>query len=765
MHRFAWCLGLLLLPICSWAYESAAPPFITVDVVWEPPGKDPITVNGALHFSDIPVRDPVTGAVRGFGARAHFQGIKWFVPKEPGDIWMTRVKDAKEPTTFLVHAYQPEFQAILAFDKIEVFRSTESVLADAKAKMVAGLTDQPSTAGSSKVLKKLGEKTGLTSESDEDEEAKAIALDERSEKDPTRSPIRLALDHVVPFKEIPLVEVTKITFYTAANSIPRDRTHGRFVEYSNQAIGDEGRVQVVASTYFGGPGNEVFHYAAFRSDFSILMASHLREHDFLDAKLIRVIGTDPPADAYPPVDVKDRRGRTYTDYPRNTLVFIHYAKDLAAIAGVHRFPWGAGTSINICQNDSDGLLVSGRAGVHFDTWAKDLKCPVKVIENPAAVAAAEKAKQPLPQDGFVIQLDKDFRPVWLVRFKHLITKAFLLNNGKVLTLPQDQILRYILSDGTVEQGAKVEAGGQGMTVDPRNGDMYFYGSYRSATGLEPYVCPFLHKANADGSLAWTGYGWGGPLAGVDQLRLVSDSSIKMVQVKPNGSLAISAWSDGGNTVLARQPYDIRKEVPTAGFAGSLWGASGQTVRIVNLIRMDGDTMEVKSRSNFSAYSPTSNIPLITNVYSVHETDSGDVAITGSCGPGLIETHDAWITPWYIRSRLDEDAEGSRGIFFALFKPDFSTLRMSTRVPNFSGLQVTGRGDKLLIYSCATKKFDDSPSGKQASSALVVKAVQPVFGGGLDGMVIMVDTHGSPRPPIIPPRKSDKPTKNEKKDKP
>jgi hypothetical protein len=329
--------------------------------------------------------------------------------------------------------------------------------------------------------------------------------------------------------------------------------------------------------------------------------------------------------------------------------------------------------------------------------------------------------------------------LWAVRFKHSGPDIFMRPDRKLLTRRGNDLF-FIDPSGTVSKGPALEVAGHNMAVDPRSGAMYFGGSYRSGTGLEPYVNPYLYKLDADGEIEWTGYGWSGPIVGVEQHRLVSDSSINNISIAEDGSLSLIGWSDGGNTVLSYQPYDLRKPVRKSGFASSTWGATGGlTVRIANIIHMDAETMDVDHATQYVAYLPTSDVPTLLNVYSVHRLPNGDIAVTGAANTGFIETWDAWCESWYIQYRRNEFAQAKNGTFFTLFRPDFSLPRMSTRTPGAAGPRLVGKGDKLLLFG----------GGTDHEQAIVKNAIQPTNGGGLDGYAMLIDTQAEPHPPVIP----------------
>jgi hypothetical protein len=260
------------------------------------------------------------------------------------------------------------------------------------------------------------------------------------------------------------------------------------------------------------------------------------------------------------------------------------------------------------------------------------------------------------------------------------------------------------------------------------------------------VNPYLYKLDAAGRHVWTAYGWTGPIVGVDQLRLVADSSVTRVSVAEDGRLTLTAWSDGGNTVLGQQPYDLRQGAKCGGFCSSTWGATGGlTVRIAHLINMDPETMEVSSFTRYIGYIPTSDIPTLINIYDSYRLPSGEVAVTGGGWTGFVESHDAWTKSWWVERQTDEHALAKGGPFFTLFTPDLNKVRMATITPGASGLHLAGKGKWLLLFGGATdlKPTDVDRKWNRKFPTITRDAVQPKNGGGRDAYLMLVDTQGAP----------------------
>lgn len=751
-----WLVGMAP---AAHAYDTPPPKYIIVEITWKGPNdKGPRTERGQLWFKDFPRFDS-RGRVSGFGKLGYYTGIKWFVPRNPGEIWLERKAvaegegDEAARPTFLLHHHFGDSDVVPAFHRIDVIRTMDSRIDKHFDKAINSL-DLKQGSGDDEVLE------SMTLDGKKDEEAESLVVIEsgaggkkRGRKakvpaDKRPSPLRFATQNDIGIKRIAMADVLKIVFHNAADGYKREVYRGRYVQFSNRAKGDEGRVQVVAATYFGSAHSERFSYGGFLNDDSILLAGNFVDLRHVDPKKMVVLGEDPPRDAYPAFSAKDRKGRMRMNYPRTVATLVHYSSDLTALKRVIRLPWGTGTLGSVTVGPDDAVYMACGVGVHFETFASSFSGH-PVVENPAALAPPKKgkrARKPRP-DSFVIKIDtKSNKVAWLARFKHAGLNIFLRPDGKLL-VRRDKDLFFIDSSGSVSRGPQLEITGRNMCVDPRNGSMYFGGSYRSATGLEPWVCPYMYKVDANGKHVWTAWGWTGPIVGVEQFREVSDSAVTRIQVGEDGNLAVVAWSDGGNTVIRKQPYDLRIPAKGGGFCSSTWGATGGlTVRIANLVNMNAENMQVDYFTQYISYLPTSDVPTLLNVYDVHRLPNGDIAVTGASRTGYVETHDAWVKPWYIQYRTNEFAQAKSGTFFTLFRKSFGAPRMATRTPGVSGGRLAGKGSKVLLY-CGATSHGSKPGDPMGP--IVKRAVQPRNAGGLDGYAILIDTQGKPNPPVIP----------------
>ena len=734
-----WGLGLAL----AWpaaGYEGPRPRFIEVTLTW----RDAATGQeqsspGQLWFHDLPVRNEA-GKVTGFGKPGYYDGIKWFVPQKPGEIWLARAPGNTNAHVLVLHDYCGEREVELAFGRVEVLRTADAKLNKLMEENVTAMTATKPDSGAGKDVD-LG---------DLDPDAKMVVGTAETPGNPgaAAAAVRFATPKDIGLKEIPVGAITKIVFGAAADGIKREANGGRFLQYSREAKGDNGRVQVTAATFFGGPaGDERFVYGGFLPDDSVVLAGNFHDLSFVPPAVVRVVGTDPAADAYPPVEREDaKRKRSVTEYPRRTVALVRYAPGLAELREVLRLPWGTGTAHTFVAGPDQALYVSGWVGPHFESFAKEIQAAA-TVEFPEALRPDAKGRKREPgPDGFVVKIAPDRRGIaWVVRFRHATANIFPQPNGQVLARRGDALF-YIAADGAVTPGPKLDITGSNMAVDSRTGEMYFGGSYRSATGLEPYVNPYLYKVDAAGRQVWTAYGWTGPIVGVDQHRLVADSSVTSVRVAEDGRLTLTAWSDGGNTVLGQQPYDLRQGAKCGGFCSSTWGATGGlTVRIAHLIQMNPATMEVPSFTRYIGYLPTSDIPTLINIYDTYPLPNGEVAVTGGGWTGFVESHDAWTKSWWAERQTNEHALAKGGPFFTLFTPDFNKVRLATITPGASGLHLAGKGPWVLLYGGATdlKAGEVDRPWSRKFPTITRHAVQPKNGGGLDAYVMLVNTQGEP----------------------
>jgi hypothetical protein len=246
----------------------------------------------------------------------------------------------------------------------------------------------------------------------------------------------------------------------------------------------------------------------------------------------------------------------------------------------------------------------------------------------------------------------------------------------------------------------------------------------------------IHRA--DGALLHQLYDWGGPLVGIDSLRLVSDSAVRGVTYDDHGDLLIHAWSDGGNSVMNFQPTDLRRAHGAfdRGLGFSNWGAGVLSTAYV--IRIETANYRVTGGTLWVSYLPDKNKPNSATIDTLGFAGDGSVAVAGRAALGLIRTG----------NHLGGDGQPG-GPYVALFDRGFSTLRFSSTMPACGKVELAnddtwgiGRGTaggKQRVLFCSGAVADDRNYDPEPRAAPALAPLQPGFAGGqLDGYLLVLD---------------------------
>lgn len=697
----------LLLSVFSLLRLSAQPAWVEAEVRWADASGSEQRLRGQLQFQRLPVERERTG-------NFHITNL---VPLREGEI-----RIAAENRRFVLHDYQGAHSFQWTRDDLPL-EQRGAARADALD------TSAPPSLDLEPANPALAEEVA-----------------------PADFSLRLA--DAPPVPAIPLASIREIRFGTLADGgFKREEYRGRFVSYSRAARGDNGTVQPVAATFFGGAEDESFSHGGFFPDGRIFAGGTFFHDEFPAARGARVLGPDTRRSDFPPETRTDRRGREQIHQPASTGLIAVFSPDLSRLEQVFRFPWGAGHLQTVTAGTDGSLFAVLRLGPAGESLANAVRV-VATAENPghveqARARAAARAEEPrLNADSLLLKINPARGTLeWGVRFKHGWVELAVLDDGELMVRRGGQLFHVSPRDGSLREGARIQiiSNHTGMIIDPRNGNIFFGGEYHSHTGLEPWRCPYLRKFRPDGTPVWSAYDWTGPIVGVEFLRLVSDSAVTGAHAGRNGTLLLSGWSDGGNSVFTRQPYDMRQPVDVGGTASSIWGAS--VLSVSYLIQMDADTMDVHGVTRFLSYLPTSDTPNSISLRAFHQLDSGDVAVLGGSAFGLIETHDAWFDPWYLQFQRNRHAQARGGPFLVVYRNGLRELRLSTILPGFRPGGLASQGSRLLIFGSAAERNhaygDETP-------AFTRQAVQAGFGGGQhDAYLMLVETAADPHPPVIP----------------
>jgi hypothetical protein len=257
------------------------------------------------------------------------------------------------------------------------------------------------------------------------------------------------------------------------------------------------------------------------------------------------------------------------------------------------------------------------------------------------------------------------------------------------------------------------------------------------TGREPYRDPILNIHRPDGKLRYELYHWDGPLVGLDNLRLVSDSVVRQVRYDDAGNLLLYAWSDGGNSVMYREPFDIR--TMAKGFGGL--GMSAYAANVLScsyIIKLDGKTFRVIGGTLWLAYLKDKDKPNSITVHSFATAGDGSICVGGDSAWGLIQTGNALNT--------GEPA----GPYIAVFNADCTSLRFSSALPATAKADVndgarwgvargTVKGKPMALYLGSALDREEV-YGKELPPPTVGRTTAHA-GGLLDGYMLLLDLGG------------------------
>lgn len=698
-HRTARAGVLLAALLLATVARAATPTPLSLpcDVVYKDKAGKVLTVTGELVFEAIPIKSD--GKPAGVG-------INELIPSKEEPTAFTRTPDNK----FHVKTFRGEKVVEFAFDAIPVKLST--------AEEISNAID-----------------TGFAPDT----------IEELSGQPKADLPTMVTL--AVPMKmDLEKIDVNALQAIRFKPPVGFDALEvgGRYLSYSKNAKGSDRALQIAAATFFGGPGSESFVGGAFLPNGDILAVAPLPELTFA-ATPATVIGKDPsplPAAPPPPSTQPDASGRipkAPVD-PRLTAVLVRYSADLKQIKGVTRLAWGSVIPQTVKTAPDGSVYIAGRTLEHFPLLL-DAVDNARTIPNPEATAKARDAgKSEFADSSFLLKLSGDGTKIqWLVFFPHRGINFDCRAAGELLV--ESRRNYFVVSpEGAVTDAPARQAGiREGRTtpiaVSPIDNAFYIGGEYNSHTGREPYRNPFVHKFAADGKAVWTGWNWTGRLVGTDYFRQVSDSAARILRIARNGDLLVVGWSDGGNTVWQNIPYDLEGHHGKYGYMRDMSAASVGS--FCHILRLNSETMEVLGGTIWMTYHPYTNKPNSAAMRDIQELADGRWVATGGAAFGLIETHDAWVTPYVAEAAANPKASPKGGTFFTVFDAQFRRLLFSTQVPGLGNQQIATRGKQVLLTGSVKER--ETSYGSQ-HPPLLKDAVQKTFGGGAtDGYIMLINT--------------------------
>lgn len=693
--------------LAPFVWSQDPPDFLYVEVDWQPPGsREAQTLEGELWLDNRNLNFERVGED---GQRtAGRVNSRQLTPRNPGEVFIRADGDYQDAPRFALEIHGSRQSIVFTEPNLPVMPKEAS-----SAEQLRATLEEDALGG------RLGLLFG------DDDMLGELMEDEDAFDESLREGLRLELDAPGALREIPFARIREIRVLRAGGGYRFETYGGRYVQYSRSGRGDEGRVQLLAATFFGGEGRERFDAGGFMKDGTIALAASVSTLDFLTGTPVRALGEDLALDSIP-------------FYYHRTPVLVLYSPDLSELREVVRFPWGVGEAANVLFGEDDAIYMTVRPGPRTEPFFQSL--------SRRQVTGDPLGGHP---HTYLLKIAPDLQGIeWAIKFENLSVSMSFYPGNRILAR-SGSFSRFIdKSTGGLSEGPVVNRVGSGTLHDqfihPETGAFYLGGESHSGTGLEPWRNPWLQKYSPDGEIVWTAYDWTGPVVGVSFFRLVSDSAVRQIRLGEDGNLLFRGWSDGGNSVFTRQPYDLRESVPMGGWCASIWGAN--VLSVSYLVRMNPETQEVYGVTRYNSYLPTRNQPNSISLNEFTTTASGDVLVTGRSAFGFVETWDAWVTPWIKEHRTDEFASAKGGSFLTVFQPDMRGARLATILPGVNNQKFATRGDLVLLFG------DAAPSSRfygREYPTLLKNPLQEFGGGQHDAYVMLIDTQGEPRPVELP----------------
>ncbi|MCY3023690.1 MAG: hypothetical protein NTW87_32315 [Planctomycetota bacterium] len=533
-----------------------------------------------------------------------------------------------------------------------------------------------------------------------------------------------------------------------------DAGETRFHQFTAKFKSTPDQAAVVAAGWLGGKGTEWFAAGGFQPDGTVVAAG-VALGPTLDAGApVAVIGTDAPAPPEPKPQQATKDGKPKVDqdgkpvyeppkwtHENATAFIVRYAPDLQQIKSVSRFPWKSGGVTGAAVDAEGCIYLTGPASATIAAVGGDCKdLPVQ-----------DSGQKDAPCNHvYLAKLSPDAAKVlWL---RHMTgpscaPEITLDKQGKLLFQGPD--LRRFDANGTQESVTVVPGGlGKRVAVNPVDRTYARGGEHHWPTGREPYRDPILNIYKPDGTWLHELYNWDGPYVGLDSLRLVSDTAIRGVRYDDEGNLICHAWSDGGNSVMYRQPFDIYAAHNCQGLGFSGWGVGG-AMSFAYVVKIETKGYKVIGGTLWCCFLMDKNRPNSIFVDGMGFASDGSVCLMGRSASGLIQTGNAigLTRENTVKEANAQDPLVTGGPYVAVLNKDYSSLRFCSAMPACGKVDVNGepwgvgRGavngqPKLMFLTGAVEQEDVYGRVYRAPS---VKPLQKSYGGGFsDAYVVVLD---------------------------
>lgn len=531
-------------------------------------------------------------------------------------------------------------------------------------------------------------------------------------------------------------------FLAALGVTDAQQPNNRFDQFTRQFASTPDQATILAASYIGGAGTEWLVGGGIQPDGTIVLAGvALGPTLDIAGAQGKVIGTDTPAPPAPDKkQQKDKKGNPVTDKQGNpkyegltwkhdqaTAFVVRLSSDLKQVKSVTRLPWKAGGLTSAAVDGEGNIYLAGPA-------SDGIKAAGPAEELPVGDTGAKSGSC---KHTYLARLSPDAaKVVWLKHFRGFSAapEVDVGKDGKIRFTGPD--LRVFDKSGTLESTVIVPGGITARTaIHPRNGTFARGGEHHWHTGREPYRDPILNIYTPQGKLLYELYNWDGPLVGLDNLRLVSDSAVKIVRYDDEGNLILAAWSDGGNSVMYREPNDLR--TPSKKMGGLGFSAYGAGVLSCSyLIRIETDNYKVIGGTPWLAFLRNNNKPNSINIDTLGFASDGSICFGGSSAWGLIQTGNAI------------GGGEPAGPYVAVLNKDCNSLRFCSAMPSCGKVEINDGGRWGVVRGVLKGRpvalflggaVDEEDVYGKRLPAPTVNPGQPRFGGGLtDGHALLLD---------------------------
>lgn len=518
---------------------------------------------------------------------------------------------------------------------------------------------------------------------------------------------------------------------------------GRYEQFTQKAAQGP-KMKAVNATYFGSEGIEEFTAAAAPANGGVIAFGNAWGPQFPTQPKPVVLGQGEHRGLKA---VTERKGKKVPDdtCPDKAGMIVYYGPDLTRILRVVRFDWGVATiSAGILSGDGKGLVIAGRCSDAFRELAREAKV-MKTLP-----AQDGRRWGPYKVDGVEVSGDTyvaRMNPVtnkleWVWIFEgHREPAWYLKTDGDGNIYFQCRGSKRIAADGAVLAKLYDKTTGDkvGIRAVEEDGEFWFGGDRNTNTGREPWRQPFLYKYDATGNQKLVTLYEYPPKALRDgkgnEEGMVSDSAIRSGVIAPNGDLIMGGWSDGGNSILTRQPTDVSKKTPESAFGMSSWGMKNAN-SLAYLLRMDTNTNKIKAWTLWVSYVPDTfmgkryrNSPNFASIKGIRMLDNGSIAFHGGAATGLIQTPNAFY-------KHPSTGRKYGGDYVAVFDPSMRVLLFSSYMPGCRNVQIAPAKDHGLV-AVSRSSGDDGREDPTTPTPVSPRAVQKEKKGLYDAHIVLL----------------------------